>query len=86
MDGATRLSLGTYPDTSLSLAQKKADEARKLVSAGTDPSDVREETRSELAAKAPHASLQLFRVPAFVGRIADAHTAIRGLDLVSCCR
>jgi integrase len=43
------LSLGTYPDTSLSLARKKADEARKLVSAGTDPSDVRKETRSELA-------------------------------------
>jgi len=41
------LSLGTYPDTSLSLARKKADEARKLVSAGTDPSDVRKETRAE---------------------------------------
>ncbi len=43
------LSLGTYPDTSLSLARKKADEVRKLVSAGTDPSDVRKETRSEFA-------------------------------------
>ena len=43
------LSLGTYPDTTLSLARKKADEARKLVSAGTDPSDFRKETRSELA-------------------------------------
>ena len=43
------LSLGTYPDTGLSLARRKADEARKLVSAGTDPSDVRKETRSELA-------------------------------------
>lgn len=41
------LSLSTYPDTSLSLARKKADEARKLVSAGTDPSDVRKETRGE---------------------------------------
>jgi integrase len=41
------LSLGTYPDTSLSLARKKADEARKLVSAGTDPSDVRKATRGE---------------------------------------
>jgi Arm DNA-binding domain len=38
------LSLGTYPDTSLSLARRKADEARKLVSAGTDPSDVRKQT------------------------------------------
>jgi integrase len=43
------LSLGTYPDTGLSLARKKADEARRLVSAGTDPSDVRKETRTELA-------------------------------------
>jgi hypothetical protein len=43
------LSLGTYPDTGLSLARKKADEARKLVSAGTDPSDVRREARDALA-------------------------------------
>lgn len=43
------LSLGTYPDTSLSVARKKAGEARMLVSAGTDPSAVRKETRSELA-------------------------------------
>jgi hypothetical protein len=31
------------------LARKKADEARKLVSAGTDPSDVRKQGRGELA-------------------------------------
>jgi hypothetical protein len=43
------LSLGTYPDTGLSVARKKAGEARMLVSAGTDPSAVRKETRSELA-------------------------------------
>lgn len=42
------LSLGTYPETSLSLARKKADEARKLVSAGTDPSDLRKEVRADL--------------------------------------
>lgn len=41
------LSLGTYPDTGLSLARKKADDARKLVSAGTDPSDVRKSTKAE---------------------------------------
>ncbi len=35
------LSLGTYPDTGLAQARKKADEARRLVSDGTDPSDVR---------------------------------------------
>lgn len=41
------LSLGTYPDTSLALARIKADEARKLVSAGTDPSAVRKQTKAE---------------------------------------
>lgn len=35
------LSLGTYPDTGLALARKKADQARRLVSEGTDPSDTR---------------------------------------------
>lgn len=34
------LSLGTYPDTGLALARRKANEASKLVSEGTDPSDV----------------------------------------------
>jgi integrase len=41
------LSLGTFPDVGLALARKKADEARKLVSAGGDPSEVRKEARSE---------------------------------------
>lgn len=36
------LSLGTYPDTSLALARKKADDARKLVTDGVDPSTVRQ--------------------------------------------
>lgn len=43
------LSLGTYPDTGLSLARKKAEEARKLVSAGIDPTNVRKEARGESA-------------------------------------
>lgn len=41
------LSLGTFPDVGLALARKKAEEARKLVSAGGDPSEVRKEARSE---------------------------------------
>jgi integrase len=41
------LSLGTYPDTGLALARVKADEARKLVSAGVDPSDVRKDAKAE---------------------------------------
>jgi integrase len=35
------LSLGTYPDTGLALARKKAAEARKLLGEGIDPSDER---------------------------------------------
>jgi len=41
------LSLGTYPNIGLSLARKKADEARKLLSAGFDPSKVRKEARDD---------------------------------------
>lgn len=41
------LSLGTYPDTGLSLARQKADAARKMVSAGTDPSVVRKAAKDE---------------------------------------
>ena len=40
------LSLGTYPDTGLALARRKADDARKLVSEGIDPSDVRKAARA----------------------------------------
>lgn len=40
------LSLGTYPDTGLALARKKADEARRLVSEGVDPSDVRKKAKA----------------------------------------
>lgn len=43
------LSLGTYPNTSLSLARQKAEAARKLVSAGIDPSDARKDARGEAA-------------------------------------
>ncbi|XVJ70359.1 MAG: integrase arm-type DNA-binding domain-containing protein [Rhizobacter sp.] len=43
------LSLGTYPDTGLALARKKADEARRLVSDGKDPSKVRQAAKLEAA-------------------------------------
>lgn len=39
------LSLGTYPTTSLSAARRKAEEARRLVSEGVDPSHARKEAR-----------------------------------------
>lgn len=41
------LSLGTYPDTGLALARRKADEARKVIREGTDPSDVRKAAKAE---------------------------------------
>lgn len=41
------LSLGTYPDTGLALARRKADEARKLIREGTDPSDVRKAAKAD---------------------------------------
>lgn len=41
------LSLGTYPDTGLALARRKADEARAQVAAGTDPSDARKAARAD---------------------------------------
>lgn len=42
------LSLGTYPETGLGLARKKAAEARELVASGVDPSDVRKNTRAQV--------------------------------------
>ena len=52
LDGARNiLSLGTYPDTGLALARRKANEARKLVSEGVDPSDVRKAGKAAAEAK-----------------------------------
>jgi len=42
------LSLGVYPDTGLSLARSKANEARSKIAAGIDPSDIRKKERVEL--------------------------------------
>lgn len=41
------LSLGTYPDTSLSLARDKAKRARQQVAEGLDPSDGRKAAKAE---------------------------------------
>lgn len=40
------LSLGTYPDTTLSSARKKADEVRRLLAEGIDPSAARKQTKT----------------------------------------
>ena len=42
------LSLGTYPDTGLSLARRKADEARRLLAEGINPSTARKEARTAI--------------------------------------
>lgn len=41
------LSVGVYPDTGLKEARSKADEARRLVATGTDPSDIRKANKVE---------------------------------------
>lgn len=41
------LSLGTYPDTGLALARRKASDARKLLSDGIDPSDARKAGKTQ---------------------------------------
>lgn len=41
------LSLGTYPDTGLALARRKAADLRRLVAAGTDPSEARRSDREQ---------------------------------------
>jgi len=43
------LSLGTYPDTSLGLARRKADEARALLAEGKNPSDRRKAEKASWA-------------------------------------
>jgi integrase len=47
-----KLSLGTYPDTSLADARGKRDAARKLLAAGTDPGEHRKEAAAEKAIRA----------------------------------
>ncbi len=43
------LSIGVYPHTGLKAARDKADKARQLVAAGTDPSDVRKAGKAQQA-------------------------------------
>ena len=40
------LSFGVYPDTSLALARRKADEARRLLAEGINPSDQRKAAKA----------------------------------------
>lgn len=45
------LSLGTYPAVSLSQARKKAEDARRLVREGVDPSDTRKAAKEDVRAR-----------------------------------
>ena len=48
IDGSRKLlSLGTYPDTGLAAARKKADDYRQLVAQGVNPSQLRKNTRAD---------------------------------------
>jgi len=42
------VSLGVYPDTSLAVARRKAEEAREFVAEGKDPSDIRKSAKAVL--------------------------------------
>ena len=57
------LSLGTYPTTTLSDARQKADEARRLVRSGQDPSDVRKAAREAATARREAATRESAGLP-----------------------
>ena len=58
-----RLSLGTYPEVSLADARKRRDEARRLVAAGTDPSEQRKADKAAQALKAEAARMAAAGLP-----------------------
>lgn len=59
-----RLSLGTYPDTSLKTARDKRDEARALIAQGIDPSDVRKASKVQSQAEEADAAREAAGLPA----------------------
>ena len=58
-----RLSLGTYPEVPLKLARERRDEARRLVAAGTDPSEARKAEKAAGVARAESARLAASGLP-----------------------
>lgn len=64
------LSLGVYPDTSLSLARKKADDARSLLAEGINPSDKRKSSKEEIQVQEENARRQAAGI-AMVGSFED---------------
>ena len=43
------LSLGAYPDTTLAIARRKADDVRRVLAEGIDPSQQRKAERESIA-------------------------------------
>lgn len=58
-----RLSLGTYPDTSLKAAREKRDEARALILQGIDPSDLRKASKVQSQADEADAAREAAGLP-----------------------
>lgn len=58
-----RISLGTYPETSLKAAREKTDEARALIAQGIDPSQARKAAKQEAAHQDEQAQRQAQGLP-----------------------
>lgn len=58
------LSLGTYPETTLAAARRKAIDAREVVASGRDPSDLRKMAKAEIEAQAAAQALADAGLPA----------------------
>ena len=57
------LSLGTYPDVPLALARERRDGMRKMIAAGTDPSEARKAEKAADAARVESARLVAAGLP-----------------------
>jgi integrase len=57
------LSLGTYPDTGLALARRKAESAREQLAEGTDPSVARKAAKERTARQAEAQALEAAGLP-----------------------
>lgn len=58
-----RLSLGVYPEVPLKLARERRDQARRLIAAGTDPSEARKADKAAEEARAEAARLAAAGLP-----------------------
>ncbi len=70
------LALGVYPETPLKLARQKRDEARRLLEAGTDPSEIRR--TDKIARKVAADSCRAWIVPP----VPPVKAVVDGLDLL----